>query len=143
MLRRSAEHVMINMVIAIFERLKNLEDEWQFVDTPNDLTTEDQQSTTADPHMSTPKPSPSPTLQQEQEKETVAAVLDEQSQEQRVSTVDNSNEKEKEMSATAEEAVLTESPKAAEEEQEEILPSSIDPTTDITAGKTENCKEEL
>lgn len=55
MLRRSAEHVMNNMVIAIFERLKNLDDEWQFVDTP---TAEEP----ADPHMSTPKPSPSPTL---------------------------------------------------------------------------------
>ena len=53
MLRRSAEHVMNNMVVAIFERLKNLEDEWQFVDTPS---TEEP----ADPHMSTPKPTPSP-----------------------------------------------------------------------------------
>lgn len=58
MLRRSAEHVMTNMVIAIFERLKSLEDEWQFVDTPNDNTEE-----TAEPHMSTPKPSDSPVLQ--------------------------------------------------------------------------------
>lgn len=58
MLRRSAEHVMTNMVIAIFERLKSLEDEWQFVDTPNDTTEE-----IADPHMSTPKPSHSPDLQ--------------------------------------------------------------------------------
>ncbi|KAI7866257.1 hypothetical protein BDF14DRAFT_1728784 [Spinellus fusiger] len=32
MLRRSAEHVMINIIIAMFERLKVLEDEWQFVD---------------------------------------------------------------------------------------------------------------
>lgn len=55
MLRRSAEHVMNNMVIAIFERLKNLDDEWQFVDTPS---TEEP----ADLHMSTPKPSPSPVL---------------------------------------------------------------------------------
>ncbi|KAI8641644.1 hypothetical protein BD408DRAFT_345726 [Parasitella parasitica] len=55
MLRRSAEHVMINMVIAIFERLKTLEDEWQFVEPPNGGTEEP-----ADPHMSTPKPSPSP-----------------------------------------------------------------------------------
>ncbi|KAI8095249.1 hypothetical protein BDF21DRAFT_405503 [Thamnidium elegans] len=58
MLRRSAEHVMTNMVIAIFERLKSLDDEWQFVDTPNDTAEEP-----ADPHMSTPKPSHSPVLQ--------------------------------------------------------------------------------
>ncbi|GAA5803049.1 hypothetical protein HPULCUR_008524 [Helicostylum pulchrum] len=58
MLRRSAEHVMTNMVIAIFERLKSLDDEWQFVDTPNDAAEEP-----ADPHMSTPKPSHSPVLQ--------------------------------------------------------------------------------
>ncbi|SAL99274.1 hypothetical protein [Absidia glauca] len=62
MLRRSAEHVMMKMVISIFERLKTLEDEWQLVDTPtepdNDVPAET--PTTHAPHMSPPKPSPSP-----------------------------------------------------------------------------------
>ncbi|KAI8979713.1 hypothetical protein BDF20DRAFT_1000955 [Mycotypha africana] len=58
MLRRSAEHVMVNMVIAIFERLKSLEvDDWQFIDTP-----EEGENATVDPHMNTPKSTPSPTL---------------------------------------------------------------------------------
>ncbi|KAI8385758.1 hypothetical protein BD560DRAFT_321873 [Blakeslea trispora] len=77
MLRRSAEHVMINMVIAIFERLKGLEDEWQFVESPHDGTEE-----TADPHMSTPKPIHSPIHQvkspeaQEQEAIIAASFVD-------------------------------------------------------------------
>ncbi|KAI8082800.1 uncharacterized protein BX664DRAFT_366573 [Halteromyces radiatus] len=65
MLRRSAEHVMIKMVISIFERLKNLDDEWQFVDTPTEsdgeMQRDGQTTATHAPHMSTPRPSPSPT----------------------------------------------------------------------------------
>ncbi|OBZ90807.1 hypothetical protein A0J61_01144 [Choanephora cucurbitarum] len=73
MLRRSAEHVMINMVIAIFERLKGLEDEWQFVESPNDGTEEP-----ADPHMSTPKPiqSPTPEVPQSAEAKEQEAIIE-------------------------------------------------------------------
>ncbi|CAO3585256.1 unnamed protein product [Absidia cylindrospora] len=65
MLRRSAEYVMVKMVVSIFERLKTLDDEWQLVDTPtepdNDLSREGQTPITNAPHMSPPRPSPSPT----------------------------------------------------------------------------------
>ncbi|KAI8068278.1 hypothetical protein BC940DRAFT_299601 [Gongronella butleri] len=66
MLRRSAEHVMIKMVIAIFERLKLLEDEWQLIDTPTEP--EDEPTKLLDSvvghgiHMSPPRPSPSPSV---------------------------------------------------------------------------------
>ncbi|KAI9270638.1 hypothetical protein BDA99DRAFT_546097 [Phascolomyces articulosus] len=79
MLRRSAEHVMINMVISIFERLKTLEDEWVYIDSPGETTKTATATTAAEkegqknghfttnaPHMSTPRPSPSPTLRTEQ-----------------------------------------------------------------------------
>ncbi|KAI9494797.1 hypothetical protein BDB00DRAFT_817115 [Zychaea mexicana] len=75
MLRRSAEHVMINMVISIFERLKTLEEEWVYIESPKETTThttvaaaatvekEGQKNShsPAAPHMSTPRTSPSPT----------------------------------------------------------------------------------
>ncbi|KAG0170045.1 GDP/GTP exchange factor for ARF [Apophysomyces sp. BC1015] len=60
MLRRSAEHVMINMVTAIFERLKTLDDDWQYIESQADNGDENARDA---PHMSTPKPSPSPILQ--------------------------------------------------------------------------------
>ncbi|KAI9483078.1 MAG: hypothetical protein EXX96DRAFT_478742 [Benjaminiella poitrasii] len=81
MLRRSAEHVMINMVIAIFERLKNLEDEWQFVEPPNDVTEE-----TVDPHMSTPKTSLTPTPQS-----TVTNKNQPNNEEEKTDKVEDSN----------------------------------------------------
>ncbi|CAO3610737.1 unnamed protein product [Cunninghamella echinulata] len=58
MLRRSAEYVMVKMVVSIFERLKTLEDEWQFIDTPTDaydILSQDGQVMNP-PHMSTPQP---------------------------------------------------------------------------------------
>ncbi|ORX59019.1 Sec7-domain-containing protein [Hesseltinella vesiculosa] len=68
MLRRSAEHVMIKMVVAIFERLKHIEDDWQLIDTPTepedelakDVTGIKRVDSIAAIHMSTPRPSPSP-----------------------------------------------------------------------------------
>jgi brefeldin A-resistance guanine nucleotide exchange factor 1 len=99
---------MNNMVIAIFERLKNLDDEWQFVDTPNDAAEE-----SADPHMSTPKPSPSPIPTSENIPST-----DEKEQTSVEKIIDDKAE-------------LTESPKTE-------LPTSIESATptEITAGKT-------
>ncbi|KAI7850967.1 hypothetical protein BDC45DRAFT_516867 [Circinella umbellata] len=80
MLRRSAEHVMINMVISIFERLKTLEEEWVYIDSPREAsnTTMTKTSTETEkesqknnhftniPHMSTPHPSPPPTSHTEE-----------------------------------------------------------------------------
>ncbi|KAF7725729.1 GDP/GTP exchange factor for ARF [Apophysomyces ossiformis] len=60
MLRRSAEHVMINMVTAIFERLKMLDDDWFYIESQTDTGDENVREA---PHMSTPKPSPSPVLE--------------------------------------------------------------------------------
>jgi hypothetical protein len=136
MLRRSAEHVMINMVIAIFERLKNLEDEWQFVDTPNETTTNAEEQQPADPHMSTPKPSPSPTLQQQQQDSDIAAAVAEEQQFLSVDSNINNEKQQQTTTTTTETVVLTESLKA-EEPQVPILdiPSPIDPTPEITAGK--------
>ncbi|KAG0746337.1 hypothetical protein G6F57_000076 [Rhizopus arrhizus] len=50
MLRKSAEHSMINMIIAIFERLKSLEDDWSFIESPSDTAEELAEQI----HMSTP-----------------------------------------------------------------------------------------
>ncbi|EIE86778.1 hypothetical protein RO3G_11489 [Rhizopus delemar RA 99-880] len=50
MLRKSAEHSMINMIIAIFERLKSLEDDWSFIESPSDAAEELAEQI----HMSTP-----------------------------------------------------------------------------------------
>ncbi|KAI9318923.1 hypothetical protein BX666DRAFT_1854919 [Dichotomocladium elegans] len=73
MLRRSAEHVMINMVIAIFERLKTLEEEWVYIDSPTDATGNDAVKETLGvkaPHVdtlrSTTSPSPQPPHSQQQ-----------------------------------------------------------------------------
>ncbi|KAI8142216.1 hypothetical protein BJV82DRAFT_615987 [Fennellomyces sp. T-0311] len=72
MLRRSAEHVMINMVISIFERLKTLEDEWVYIESPNDAIKpadkDDQKNISTAPHMSTPRPTPSPPIRTDDEK---------------------------------------------------------------------------
>ncbi|KAI8581103.1 hypothetical protein K450DRAFT_234658 [Umbelopsis ramanniana AG] len=65
MLRRSAEHVMINMIIAMFERLKVINEiEDLDAENPTDVlqTIEEVQSGRSDPHMNTPKPSVSPSL---------------------------------------------------------------------------------
>ncbi|KAG1448307.1 hypothetical protein G6F56_008980 [Rhizopus delemar] len=50
-LRKSAEHSMISMIITIFERLKNLEDDWSFVESPLDST----EALVEQIHMNTPK----------------------------------------------------------------------------------------
>lgn len=97
MLRRSAEHVMTNMVISIFERfvwrlltinkhesakcpcfasrLKTLEDEWVYVESPDEAKADDpaKESFANDPimhtpHMSAPTQSPLPAPQYETEK---------------------------------------------------------------------------
>lgn len=70
MLRRSAEHVMINMVIAIFERLKTLEDEWVYIDSPtyrHENIDANKDISKGAPHMSTPKQSSSPTTSTEKQ----------------------------------------------------------------------------
>ncbi|ORZ10721.1 hypothetical protein BCR42DRAFT_333206 [Absidia repens] len=68
MLRRSAEYVMMKMVVSIFERLKTLDDEWQLVDTPtepdNDLSREGQTPITNAPHMSPPRPTSEISIQE-------------------------------------------------------------------------------
>ncbi|KAL7324532.1 GDP/GTP exchange factor for ARF [Mucor circinelloides] len=115
MLRRSAEHVMINMVIAIFERLKNLEDEWQFVESPNDGTEEP-----ADPHMSTPKPSPSPTPQSTTENATENATEIEDA------PADNVDDIQTETDTAKDNDVVVESPKS--EETPEVT-AVVEPTT--------------
>ncbi|CAO3672875.1 unnamed protein product [Rhizopus microsporus] len=51
MLRKSAEHSMINMIVSIFERLKNLEDDWSFVTSSLEASEE----LTEHVHMNTPK----------------------------------------------------------------------------------------
>ncbi|CEP08581.1 hypothetical protein [Parasitella parasitica] len=114
MLRRSAEHVMINMVIAIFERLKTLEDEWQFVESPNDGTEEQ-----ADPHMSTPKPSPSPvpqsTIDNTADALTNASNNGDRLTDEKDGHVENGEEKAQEILAKKEEEEeLVESPKSEE-----------------------------
>lgn len=111
MLRRSAEHVMINMVIAIFERLKHLEDEWQFVESPNDGAEEP-----ADPHMSTPKPSPSPTPQ---------STAENAAENQDTPTDTTAQDTEQEQVHTETE-VLVESPKSEEIPQ---ATTTVEPTT--------------
>ncbi|EPB82288.1 hypothetical protein HMPREF1544_10968 [Mucor circinelloides 1006PhL] len=115
MLRRSAEHVMINMVIAIFERLKNLEDEWQFVESPNDGTEEP-----ADPHMSTPKPSSSPTPQSTTENATENATETEDA------PADNVDDIQTETDTAKDNDVVVESPKS--EETPEVT-AVVEPTT--------------
>ncbi|KAI9258522.1 hypothetical protein BY458DRAFT_557888 [Sporodiniella umbellata] len=55
MLRKSAEHSMINMIVAIFERLKNLEDEWSFIETPLNSVAQPPEQI----RMCTPKATPS------------------------------------------------------------------------------------
>ncbi|RCH92537.1 GDP/GTP exchange factor for ARF, partial [Rhizopus stolonifer] len=113
MLRKSAEHVMINMVVAIFERLKSLEDEWQFIESPNDSTEEP-----ADPHMSTPKPSHSPLLE---------------------SNTDNTSDKEEQASTVVEpEQPLVESPEQEQlPEKEEEKEQEQEEITQATAAVTE------
>jgi len=63
MLRRSAEHVMINMIIAMFERLKVINEiEDLEAEHPSEIpqTIEEAQLGRSDPHMNAPKPSVSP-----------------------------------------------------------------------------------
>lgn len=63
MLRRSAEHVMINMIMAMFERLKLIKDEDDIeAEVDNNESNEESPATRADPHMNAPKTfaSPSP-----------------------------------------------------------------------------------
>ncbi|KAI9027406.1 hypothetical protein CLU79DRAFT_697591 [Phycomyces nitens] len=65
MLRRSAEHVMINIIVAMFERLKVLEDEWQFVDLQTEINEDEKESSSNAPHMKTPRPTFSPVSKSE------------------------------------------------------------------------------
>ncbi|KAL0073779.1 hypothetical protein J3Q64DRAFT_1649624 [Phycomyces blakesleeanus] len=65
MLRRSAEHVMINIIVAMFERLKVLEDEWQFVDLQSETNDDEKEVSSNAPHMKTPRPTLSPVSKSE------------------------------------------------------------------------------
>jgi hypothetical protein len=114
-------------ILRTFSRLKNLEDEWQFIESSNDGTEEP-----ADPHMSTPKPSPSPTPQSTTEHitETEEIQIDDRATDQPKITNDNTDiteenvdQKEKEEEKEIKENdVLVESPKLEE-------------TPEVTAGK--------
>lgn len=95
---------------AFTHRLKHLEDEWQFVESPNDGTEEP-----ADPHMSTPKPSPSPTPQSTAEnateaKDTPSDTVDDAAP---TETLDTDKDTEQEQ-AQSEKGILVESPKSEE-----------------------------
>ncbi|KAI8371498.1 uncharacterized protein BYT42DRAFT_595024 [Radiomyces spectabilis] len=106
MLRRSAEHAMSKIVIAIFERLKDLEEEWQIVDVPNDVEKANPASSIA-PHMSPPRPSDSPQTTSSSEK-IVSTMA--------VAAPSTPNENEKGTQPTQQDATnTTSSPTAAEE----------------------------
>ncbi|KAI7908041.1 uncharacterized protein BX663DRAFT_492785 [Cokeromyces recurvatus] len=121
MLRRSAEHVMINMVIAIFERLKNLDDEWQLIESSNEAIEEP-----TDPHMSTSNFSSSPTPTQptntvtevKNEEENISDTLKDSNNIPEQKTEDTEVE-----TSTSEEPLMTDSPEAIAA----VEPSSLKP----------------
>lgn len=84
-----------------------MEDEWQFVESPNDDTEEP-----ADPHMNTPKPSPSPTPQS-----TAADIIEsnETKSTDTLETADNTSISEEKADQTEKpDVLLVESPKSEE-----------------------------
>lgn len=100
------------MLTNLSYRLKNLEDEWQFVESPNDGTEEP-----ADPHMSTPKPSPSPTPQSTTENATENATKTEDA------PADNVDDIQTETDTAKDNDVVVESPKS--EETPEVTAGNI------------------
>lgn len=115
-----------------------MEDEWQFVESPNDGAEEP-----ADPHMSTPKPSPSPTPQNtntelsdtftETETETETEAETETKVETKAETETEEHVSEKVVGQETE--TLAESPKS-----KEPPPVTMIESTDVTAGKPDTYK---